>query len=484
MNTKTTKISAGNILIILVYLTLFIYVCLRAYYLSFTHDESLSFLILYDPHSMAQTTANNHVLNTILMGICSLLYGKSELALRLPNVLSFGLYLTACYYLLKDSKNFFLILLGSSVFILNPFLIEFFSLARGYGISMGCMMMSIYFTLRNSFQYESFQVFVKDYKLAILFASLAVLANLSVINYLIATILVFILQYVLLSKKSSKIIQQKPINKNILLITIIPVLVGLLMLLFLSLKNQLYIGEQTLNATLNSTIENSLYFSTYPTWVFESIKYLVIVFFPLGLISIIFKKDYFGKFFIITILILFVIIGLILEHFLFHANYPGGRTALIFIPLFGLFIYYFILHLKEYYLQNKVFVILCSLGLTIPLLFHFTTNMNLFYTKTWQYDAHTKEVIFAIEKHTNKNKPNLSVSCEWIFEPTINFYINTRKMKINRVSRDGIDLTSDFIYNINYDGSIPSDFEVVASYDEIGTIFFKKTDFNINSSSH
>jgi hypothetical protein len=432
---------------------------------------------------MAQTTANNHVLNTILMGISSLLIGKSELALRLPNVLSFGLYLIACYYLLKDSKNYFLILLGSSVFILNPFLIEFFSLARGYGISMGCMMISIYFTLRNSFQYESFQVFVKDYKLAILFASLAVLANLSVINYLIATILVFILQYVLLSKKSSKIIQQKPINKNILLITIIPVLTGLLMLLFLSLKNQLYIGEQTLNATLNSTIENSLYFSTYPTWVFESIKYVVIVSFPIGLISIIFKKDYFGKFFIITTLILFVIIGLILEHYLFHANYPGGRTALIFIPLFGLFIYYFILHIREYYLRNKGFVILCSLGLTAPLLFHFTNNMNLFYTKTWQYDAHTKEVIFSIEKHADKTKPNLGVSCEWIFEPTLNYYISSRKMNINPSTQDEINSNADFIYKLNDNKPLPN-FVTLATYNDISTILLMKTDFKEVKPSH
>lgn len=482
MNTQATKISVGTLLIILVYIALFIYVVLRAYHLSFTHDESLSFSIINDSHSIVTTTANNHILNTFLMWVSSLLFGNSELALRLPNVLSFGVYLLACYLILKESNNSWLIILGSSLFLLNPFLIDFFSLARGYGISLGCMMMSLYFLLRNGFNYTSYPSFIKDYKLTVIFASCAVIANLSMINYLIATILIFIIQYFWL-KKSSKIVSNQPIGLAVILTTVIPLILGLLMLFFLSLKNQLYIGEQTLSAALSSIIENSLYFSTYPSWVFNSIKYSIIVIFPIGLISIIYKKDYFGKFFLITLLLIFIIIGLILEHFLFHANYPGGRTALIFVPFFGLFAYYFILHIKEYYLQKKGFVIICSLGLTIPLLFHFTTNMNLLHTKTWQYDAHTKEVIFAIEKHTDKNKPYLSVSNEWIFEPTINYYISSRKMNINPSTRDGVNLNSDFIYKLNDNKPLP-DFETLANYNDISTILLMKTEFKINQPSH
>jgi len=40
-------------------------------------------------------TANNHLLNTALMQLCSTLFGNSELSLRLPNVLAHAVYL-AC----------------------------------------------------------------------------------------------------------------------------------------------------------------------------------------------------------------------------------------------------------------------------------------------------------------------------------------------------------------------------------------------------
>ena len=197
------KIPLQHYPILLVYLALFIYAFLRSYYLSFTHDESLSFSIFNDVATISTTTANNHILNTFLMWISSFILGNSEWALRLPNVLAFGVYLSACYLLLIKDKSNWLLIIGSSLLLLNPFSIEFFALARGYGISLGCMMVSLYFLLNNCFHYTSFHEFIKAYKRTLLFAFLAVLANLSMINYFIAVILIYFIQYLVLYTHST-----------------------------------------------------------------------------------------------------------------------------------------------------------------------------------------------------------------------------------------------------------------------------------------
>lgn len=158
MNIKSHLTKIFYWLIILAYLLLFIYVVIRANNLSFTHDESLSYAILFD-NPMAIQTANNHILNTLFMWLSSLFFGNSEIALRLPNILSFGLYLYASFVIFKETKNAWLMALGSCLILLNPFLIDYFSLARGYGISLGCMMLSLYFFLRNGFNYHTFNDF-------------------------------------------------------------------------------------------------------------------------------------------------------------------------------------------------------------------------------------------------------------------------------------------------------------------------------------
>jgi hypothetical protein len=70
---------------------LLIYVAVRAALMSFTHDESLTYTILKGDETWV-FTGNHHVLNSILAKGSALLFGYSELALRLPNVLAFAAY--------------------------------------------------------------------------------------------------------------------------------------------------------------------------------------------------------------------------------------------------------------------------------------------------------------------------------------------------------------------------------------------------------
>ena len=54
------------------------------------------------------------------------MFGQSELALRLPNVVAFGIYGTASVVLLSQAHHFEAKAMGFALLVANPFLLEFF----------------------------------------------------------------------------------------------------------------------------------------------------------------------------------------------------------------------------------------------------------------------------------------------------------------------------------------------------------------------
>jgi hypothetical protein len=124
-----------------------IYFILRAHLLSFTHDEALSFLRFMDWNiieilTMKEVDSNNHALNSILMKFCYFFFGSSELSLRLPNLIAGSLFII---YSLRISKLFgSSFILGSLIVLLgNHHLIDFFSIARGYGLALAFQLIAL-----------------------------------------------------------------------------------------------------------------------------------------------------------------------------------------------------------------------------------------------------------------------------------------------------------------------------------------------------
>lgn len=76
------------------------------------------------------------------------LLGSSELALRLPNLLAHVVYLHASARVALKARG--LVLTVGCFLLLNahPYLLDFFGLARGYGLACGLMMMSLWQVVR------------------------------------------------------------------------------------------------------------------------------------------------------------------------------------------------------------------------------------------------------------------------------------------------------------------------------------------------
>ncbi|MBK7441247.1 MAG: hypothetical protein IPI65_06875 [Bacteroidetes bacterium] len=92
---------------------------------------------------------------------------------RLTNLLAFVLYFFVSVELLKKIRNeFWFVLCGIFILVCNPYLLDFFALARGYGLSIGLMVLSIY----KFYQYLT-QKNIHHLTYTYISAALAVLAN-------------------------------------------------------------------------------------------------------------------------------------------------------------------------------------------------------------------------------------------------------------------------------------------------------------------
>ena len=120
----------------------------RAATQSFTIDESFTFLHYVNvrfSQAIAEYSANNHVLQSLLMRVFRRLLGRSELVMRLPTLIGCVLYLTAVYGITAASiRNGWLRLLALAVMTLNPLVLDLLVAARGYALALGFSWWALY----------------------------------------------------------------------------------------------------------------------------------------------------------------------------------------------------------------------------------------------------------------------------------------------------------------------------------------------------
>lgn len=120
----------------------------RAAIQSCTVDEAFTFNeFASKPLSRILTApydANNQVLHTILCHWVMQFFGVSELTLRMASLLGGLLFMVMCYRLCRlyfGTSWLFLSTLG--LLILNPFTLDYLSVARGYGLAAGLLLLAI-----------------------------------------------------------------------------------------------------------------------------------------------------------------------------------------------------------------------------------------------------------------------------------------------------------------------------------------------------
>lgn len=130
----------------------FVYVLLRAINLSFVHDEAVSFFEYARTGSFqpgfGHWDAGNHLLNSLFGRISYLTIGMSPGALRAGSVLCFVLYAVYIWKLGAMVHHMLVRNCMRYALLLTPFVLDFFSLFRGYGPALAFGSMGLYYLMR------------------------------------------------------------------------------------------------------------------------------------------------------------------------------------------------------------------------------------------------------------------------------------------------------------------------------------------------
>lgn len=404
------------------------YLLARASLLSMTHDESgtTDFAvvpiaeIMFSPRQFE--TANNHILNSLLLKGTIALFGYQEWAIRLPNVLSFMLYFSACISIMQLlTKRIVLQLAGVLILCSMPYLMDFFALARGYGLANAFGIAALAALLHYVHKPTPKWLWI-----CFSMAALACYANFTWFNLYLALWSTLLLQPVLSSGIRSLL------NRNLLQNQLPPLSIGLLLALLsfkpishLRTKDEFKWGTNSLLESLQTLAADLLYNQTLPFLNPEQSKNTVLVLIALlpvlvlTIAAIAWKNKRLAsntalQLTALAALVLVVMTaGIVAQRHVLGTFYIDGRKATLYIPLLLTVAAGCMVLLSQAGKAGKAgaFVLTMLLGAG------FISSLNLYSCREWWYDANSKEVAYQLAKENNA-----VVALSWQFAPAFQFY--------------------------------------------------------------
>jgi hypothetical protein len=172
------------------------FVVARAVRVPLTYDEAAAYLryIAADPLAPFDfSVATNHLLNSLLTKLFSTIAGSSEVVLRMPSLIGYGLYVGFSLLMLRQVRHREIALGAFLLLHLNPYVLDYFALSRGYGLSLGLMAGAIFFLLEHRLGWS------------LAFACVGVMANFALLNVYLALVLIGLVVEARVSRASSGI---------------------------------------------------------------------------------------------------------------------------------------------------------------------------------------------------------------------------------------------------------------------------------------
>ena len=473
-------------------LSIFLYILMRAFFIPLTHDEAITTIyhaqmpfldIIYFRGGML---ANNHLLNTLLVKVSTLIFGWSELAIRIPALIGAIFYIFGSFLIAKkifiNSRFFF-----SITFIaltINPYIIDFLSLSRGYSLALGFFIWGLYYCLKSLGSDPPTKrrfLFV-----AFMFLALASISSLPFLNTFIGCFAtIFFIEFNSVHQQSSSLIVKARVAINTLLLPVLPSVLFLVPLLTIQVqnlinKNELYFGgtNNFFNDTLVSLLNTSLYGIDYSINAIFYLKiFIVITILSTAILVVRFAKTpsySVNKDCFFIIIVLFLIASCIeAQNTILGTKYILSRAAIFFIPLF--IILFSIIWSLFYQSKLKFYPIfgIISFCITVVAYSHFLNTLNFSHFHEWSYDANTKRVLYQIGELKKSGYRIRSIGASKNYWPALNFYkIKLNLMDVDLISQSGPDnsydayyLSKQDLYVVNkYDLKIIKYFNTTESY--------------------
>jgi hypothetical protein len=320
------------------FILVFLVVCLRAFFIPFAVDESVTFFAFAQAGKIlpyeSMATTNNHFLNSSLVCFIYNYFGSHRFLLRLPNVIAFILFGIGLFRNFRYFKTVAAKIIVSALFLFAFNFLDFFELTRGYGLSLGFMMLGLSF-LMNFFESARLKYFLY---FSICW-QLALASNLSLLPIL-SILLVYTLFFIALNFRKTSV-------RKFFYLPSLLIFCGNIYLLKLWVNVGLYykglaaldygIGENYW-MSFKTLMEVTLNSGALWLQIVFAIAFLAMFFY--------FLKDYFSSreklnglfkpeyFFIISFF--GIVLAFYLQRQLLDVFYPKGRTGLFFYLFFVL----------------------------------------------------------------------------------------------------------------------------------------------------
>lgn len=460
MKNIKTRFIVNTTFFFLVYALVF-YVVVRALCLVITHDEAYSFYnVKHFWYVETLCTGNTHWFNFLAMKAAVLLGLEKIGQLRWFSLVSSGIFLTTAYFWIKTIKDIPTKVFAFSVALLNPYMIDYLSLARGYSGGLMFEALSILF----------FYVAVKGNKSdlafwSLFFAGMSAIANFNFFYFFAAFSMIYFYRYHF--KQGFVFLKTKQFYLDLLFAIGITALV-LKALRFITLcSNDIgaYGGEDLVNSVFYGFIDTLIYGNFNVTLnVINMLAYalfagLVVV----SIYGILLNKKHNNKWYTFSSsLFLIMLVLVVINKWCFGVLYPNYRTTLMFYPLIALIIVGFV---SSVIMKSKIKTVIIYIY-SFMLTGNFVMSISL--TKTFDYSQQQdSKASFTYLENVGAKKVGIDPFLYGVFR---NYYQQTERLMF---SFTGECLNLFAPSRPNYGNHKLSDFDYLVLYPPYNLSFYK-----------
>jgi hypothetical protein len=446
----------------------------RAVTQSITHDEALTFhMYVLRPAGRIFTDfgANDHVLHSLMAWASVRMFGISEWALRLPALLGGLLYLVSalrvCRRVFGGGWTF---LLAFGLLALNPLLLDFQSLARGYGLGMAFSMYAIGNLLGALAGRESGRPGTGPHGRlfrASVGLGLSVAANLTFVPLVFGLLLLTAVAILAQQRRlpgGAKTTGSIVLSLALLLLPCAAVAGALLTVPLLNYKSGgFFVGMLSIFNTGVNLIEHALghqpdawplRVGSYPYMLVRGallvlagpvllaaalIRFVMVIRTWRGKTSVAELSNMDRCHYLVGGSLVLGVLATVAAHHVFGFAYPIDRTGLWIVAVVQLFTVALAADaLKRGALPRAVAVVVLA-GLW-ALLVQYGSQIQAREYAVWRYDAGTRAIFDEIKRQNDREpRETVVVRCNWLYEPALNFYRIARRAQWMPVVERGYD---------------------------------------------
>jgi len=375
-------------------LLVWVYIVYRAFFIEIIHDEAISYYLVKINYLKALAgTFNTHWLNSIFIKLVSLLPGQDEVwKLRLFSVFSWLPYVFCIIKIGGRLNNKFLGWLFFTACIFNPFLILYFSLARGYAPASALLLYSIWQAgkLTDLQEYRPqkwMSVFVP--------AALSLLSNFSVLYFFLALIAAYVFCLAYAGKWKLLTLKNSSSPGLVILFSVLFAGSSLLIIKFYSKEAEFEGGINLIDGLFTSQIKKAGYqFLPEGAYHIAGMMWFALFLLAFGLSCYwLYKEKQVTLLFLVT----FISAGIILLNALFHlflgTVYLSDRRALFSYCLLILSACFLFDRLGLSTGYKKTILSTLAAALSGIIMFNAYRNINTVYFTEWPVQNKTKEAL-------------------------------------------------------------------------------------------